>query len=75
MQLFRRLQGIYDAKEREYLKSSTPREWETHLLSLGVRRHDCDSSPHFVLWSDALKEWLDFPEELTNRVLALGFIP
>lgn len=72
---FRKFQKLLDERERDFLLSGTPREWENHLLSLGVRRHESDIPIHYVLWSNSLRHWIGFPEELTSRIMALGFIP
>lgn len=75
MEPFNRLQFLYASREYEYLKNHTPSEWECHLLSLGVCRHESQSPRHFVLWSDVLKDWLDFPDGVAERILVLGCIP
>lgn len=73
---FRRLQSLYNERERRFLLLKTPREWETHLLSLGVRRYmEADAPRHFILWSDSMRDWLAFPEDFCERVLTLGFMP
>lgn len=71
---YRKLQDLYNRRERDFLLLNTPREWEYHLLSLGVRGHE-EPNKGFVLWSDALRDWISFPEELAERVMVLGLIP
>lgn len=73
---FRKFQDLYDRKERDFLLLGTLREWEYHLHSLGVHRMPEDGYQNgFVIWSNAMKDWVRFPEELAERVLVLGLIP
>lgn len=71
---FRKFQELFNRRERDFLRNGTPREWEYHLLSLGVRRYE-EPNKDFVLWSNFLNDWLLFPEELAARIVTLGFIP
>lgn len=71
---FRKFQRLYNSRERDFLRNGTPREWETHLRSLGMRRHE-EPNKGFVVWSDVLNEWISFPEEIATKMMTLGFIP
>lgn len=73
---YKKFQTLYNKREKDFLLHGTPKEWEQHLRSLGVRRMetDFDRCKAFI-WSAALKDWLRVPAETFDRAMVLGFLP
>lgn len=73
---FRKFQDIFDRSEKDFLSRNTPREWDTHLRSLGAQRNPFEiQNCGFILWSDSLRDWIRLPDDVSQKILVLGFIP
>lgn len=73
---FRKLQSIFNRSEKDFLSKNTMKEWEVHLRSLGVQRNPFEiQNCGFILWSDGLRDWIRFSDDVSEKILVLGFIP